>query len=126
MLLIEASSISFTLLQKLRTAFVSAVWSKRMPPAHVGAVLTLLDGPQDRRYLAYRPLEVPRPYNLPGSGPMHLLLESANDLGFSWDPLSSGWIWPGLPLLHQLAGPYQHFKAAIWDAWRSKVCFDLC
>ena len=25
-----------------------------------------------------------------------------------------------------LAGHYQHFKAAVWDAWRSKVCFDLC
>ena len=33
---------------------------------------------------------------------------------------------PGLPMLHQLAGPYQHFKAAIWDAWRAKVSFDLC
>ena len=34
-------------MQRPRTAlaFVSAVWSKRMPLAHVGAVLSLLDGP---------------------------------------------------------------------------------
>ena len=44
-MLFEASGISFTLLQKLRSAFVSAVWSKKMPLALVGAVLTLLDGP---------------------------------------------------------------------------------
>ena len=41
---VEASGISFSLLQKLRTAFVSAIWSKKMPLAHVGAVLSLLDG----------------------------------------------------------------------------------
>ena len=146
---IEASGISFTLLQKLRSAFVSAVWSKKMPLAHVGAVLTLLDGPPGcdpgffvvwcrfrllRRYLAYRPLEAPRIFKLlglvaagkPGFGPIHLLVGKANALGFIWDPLNSGWIRPGLPLLHQLAGPYQHFKAAIWEAWQAKVSFDLC
>ena len=36
---------SFGLLQRLRTAIVSAVWSKKIPLAHVGAVLSLLDGP---------------------------------------------------------------------------------
>ena len=44
---IEGSRISFSLLQRLRTAFVSAVWSKKMPLAHVGAVLCLLDGPPE-------------------------------------------------------------------------------
>ena len=94
---IEASGISSSLMQKLRTAFVSAVWSKKMPLAHVGAVLSLLDGPPGcdsgfyvvwcrfwllGRYLAFRPLEVPRLDNLlglvaaggPGHGPMHLLV----------------------------------------------------
>ena len=33
---------------------------------------------------------------------------------------------PGLPLLSNLAGPLQHFKAAILDAWRNKVAADLC
>ena len=29
-------------------------------------------------------------------------------------------------LLSNLAGPVQHFKAAILDAWRNKVAADLC
>ena len=143
----EASRISFSLLQRLRTAFVSAVWSKKMPLAHIEAILCLLDGPTGcdlgfyvvwcrfrllRRYLAYNPLEVPRLKSLlrlvavggPGHGPMHLLVESV--LGITWDTLNFGWTWPGLPMLHQLAGPYQHFKAVIWEAWRAKVSFDLC
>ena len=74
---IEASTLPLGLLRRLRSAFVSAVWSRTMPLAQVGAVLTLLDGPVGcdpgfhvvwcrfrllRRYLAYRPLEVPRLY----------------------------------------------------------------
>ena len=31
-----------------------------------------------------------------------------------------------LPLLCNLAGPIQHFKAAVLDAWRNKVAADLC
>ena len=146
---IEGSGISFCLLQRLRTAFVSALWSKIMPVAHVGAILTLLDGPSEcdpgffvvwcrfrllRRYLACRPLEVSGLYNLlglvaggcPGHGSIHLLVESAGVHGFAGNSACSGWVRPGLPLLDHLAGPFQHFKAAIWDAWRSKVCFDLC
>ena len=119
-----------------------------MPLADVGAVLSLLDGPPGcdpgfyvlwcrfrllRRYLAFRPLEIPRLYSLlglvaggcPGHGPIHLVIESAGAIGFSGDPMSSGWSRPGLPVLHHLAGPSQHFKAAIWDAWRFKVSFDL-
>ena len=146
---IEASRIAFSLPQRPRTAFVSAVWSKKMPLAHIGAILSLLDGPPGcdpgfyvvwvrfrllRRYLAYNPLEVPRLYGLlalvaavgPGHGPMHLLVESSGVLGFTWDTLNFGWTRPGLPMLHQLAGPYQHFKAATWEAWRAKVSFDYC
>ena len=89
---VEGARISALLLHRLRSAFASAVWSRRMPLAHVGAVLSLLDGPAGcdpgffvvwsrfrllRRYLAYRPLEVPRIYALlglaadgcPGHGP---------------------------------------------------------
>ena len=70
------------------------------------AVLSLLDAPdcsdpelyiiwnrfrQMRRFLAYRPDEVPRVYRLldlaaagrPGHGPVHLLLKSASLLGFA-------------------------------------------
>ena len=35
------------------------------------------------------------------------------------------WIRPGLPLLGSVAGPIQHFQAAILDAWRNKVAADL-
>ena len=31
-----------------------------------------------------------------------------------------------MPLLSDLAGPSQHFKAAILDAWRNKAAADLC
>ena len=37
-----------------------------------------------------------------------------------------GWSRPGLPLLSYLAGPVQHFKTSILDAWRDKVPADLC
>ena len=61
--------------RKLRAAFCKVSWSGRQPLAHVGAVLSLLDGPvgcdpafcvvwfrfrQMRRYLAFRPEEIPR------------------------------------------------------------------
>ena len=40
------------------------------------------------------------------------------------------WLWLGLGLvcscLVNLAGPVQHFKAAILDAWRNNVAADLC
>ena len=36
------------------------------------------------------------------------------------------WDRPGLPGLSNLAGPIQHFRSAILDAWRNKVAVDLC
>ena len=51
---------------------------------------------------------------------------SAAEIGFRWDPLEMGWSRPGLPLLGNLAGPVQHFKTAVLDAWRNKVAADLC
>ena len=136
--------------KRLGTAFVSAVWSKKMPLAHVRGhfvfvglsawlrpwvLCGLVQVWLLRRYLACNPLETHRLYCLlglvagggPGHGPMHFLVESAGVLlGFTCDTLNFGWTRPGLPMLHQLAGPYQHFKAAIWEAWRAKVSFDLC
>ena len=38
-------SLSVSSLQRLRSAFVAAIWSRRMPLAHTGGVLTMLDGP---------------------------------------------------------------------------------
>ena len=40
--------------------------------------------------------------------------------------IGRGWSRPGLPLLSNLAGPVQHFKAAVLDPWRNKVAADLC
>ena len=84
---IEAFGISFGSLLTLRSAFVPAVWSKKMRLAHVGAVLSLLDGPTGcdpgyfvvwckfrmfRRQLAYNRLEVRRVQNA--------------GVGCSWEP----------------------------------------
>ena len=111
--------------------------------------LTLLDGPTGRdpafcvvwfrfrllrRYLALWPTEVGRVYRVlemvsegsPGHGPIHLLPDGAAEIGSRWDPLALGCSLLGLPLLSNLAGPVQHFKAAIRDAWRNKVAADLC
>ena len=62
----------------------------------------------------------------PGHGPIHLLSASAAEIGFRWDPLALAWSRPGLPLLSNLAGPVQHFKAALLHAWCNKVAADLC
>ena len=141
---IAASFHADTNLRKLRTAIFRAVWSGRQPLANAGAVLSLLDGPSGcdtascvvwfrfrmlRRYLAYRPRKVHRVYRLidgvaegcPGRGPAHLLVESAAEIGFQWDSCVLVWERPGLPVLCNLAGPIQHFRAAVLYAWRNKI-----
>ena len=146
---IEASLLASDSLRRLRSAVCRVVWSRRQPLACVGAVLSLLDGPSGcdpafcvvwfrfrllRRYLALWPAEVGRVYRLlemvrdgcPGHGPIHLLSCSAADIGFRWDSSALAWTRPGLPMLDKLAGPIQHFRSAILDAWRNKVAFDLC
>ena len=83
--------------------------------------------------LSLWPTEVGRVYRLlemvseggPGHGPVHLLSASAAEIGFRWNPLALAWARPGLLLLSNLAGPVQHFRAAILDAWRCKVSADL-
>ena len=146
---IEASFLASESLRKLRSAVCRVVWSRRQPFASVGAVLNLLDGPSGcdpafcvvwfrfrllRRYLVLWPSEVGRVFRLlgmvgagcPGHGPLHLLSASAAENGFHWDSHALAWVRPGLPLLSHLAGPFQHFRAAILDAWRNKVTSDLC
>ena len=54
------------------------------------------------------------------------LLRSAAEIGFVWSPELVGWATEGLPVLSSLAGPIQHFRAAILEGWRSKVSADLC
>ena len=118
--------------------------------ANVGAVLSLLDGPTGcdpafcvvwfrfrllLRYLTLWPTEVGWVYRLlemvggdgcPGHGPIHLLSSSAAEIDFRWNPDALAWVRPDLPMLSKLAGPIQHFKIAILDAWRNKVAADLC
>ena len=62
----------------------------------------------------------------PGHGPIHLLSASAAEIVFRWDPGILAWVRPGLPPLSNLAGPIQHFMAAILDAWHDKFSVDLC
>ena len=135
---IEASLLASDSLRKLRSSIHNVVWSRRQPLASVGAVLSLMDGPTGCdpafcviwfrfrllcRYLALWPSQVGRACRLlkmvgegsPGGGPSHILSASAAQIGFRWDPLALGWSRPGLPLLGILAGPVQHFKAAILD-----------
>ena len=146
---IEASFLAGTSMRKLRAAIFGVVWSRRQPFANVCAVLSLLDGPSGcnpaycvvwfrlrllRRYPAYRPGEVSRVYRLlesaaegcPCHGPAHLLIQSAAEIGFRWDLEELAWDRPGLPLLSNLSGPVQHFRAAILGAWRKKVSANLC
>ena len=63
----------------------------------------------------------------PGHGPVHLLVASAAEIWFQdEDPHSLAWYRPGLHLLSNLAGPVQHFRAAVLDAWQNKAAADLC
>ena len=139
--------LAFDSLFRLRSSVFRVVWSRRQPLASVGAVLCLLDRPTGcdpafcvvwfrfrlfLRYLALWPSQVGRAYRFlemvgegsPGHGPVHLLSASAAEIGFRWDPLALAWSRPGLPLLSNLAGPVQLFKAALLDAWRNKVAAD--
>ena len=141
---VETSLLASDSLRRLRSSVYRVVWSRRHPLASVGSVLSLLDGPTGcetafcvvwirfrlfRRYLALWPSQVGRAYRLlemvtegsPGQGPIHLLSASAAEIGFRWDPPALAWSRPGLPLLSNLAGPVQHFKAALLDAWRIEV-----
>ena len=146
---VEASLLASGCLLKLRSAVCRVVWSRRQPLADVGAVLGMLDGPSGcdplfcvvwfrfrlfRRFLALWPSRVDRAYRLldmvsegcRGHGPVHLLVSSAAEIGFRWSSHSLAWHRPGLPLLSNLAGPVQHFRAAILDAWQNKTAADLC
>ena len=47
-----------------------------------------------------------------------LLVESAAETGFRWDSRQLGWERLGLHVLSNSAGPVQHFRAAVLEAWR--------
>ena len=143
---IEASLLASDSLRKLRSS-VHKVWSRRQPLASVGAVLSLLDGP-----LGVIPLFAWYGIGFACFGAIlpfgllrlvgfivfwkwlvmvvlvmiHLLSSSPAEIGFRWNLDALVWVRPGLPMLRNLAGPIQHFRSAIIDAWRNKVAADLC
>ena len=104
----------------LRALILRSVWSGSGFACFGGISLTVL-------------LEVGRVYRLldrvmewcRGQGHGHLLVASATDVGFHWDPHMLGWVRPGLLVLSYLAWLVQHFQSAIRDAWRDKVTADL-
>ena len=140
----EASYVSSSSISSFRAAIIRAVWSTKMPFVNAPALLNLLDGPVDvdpafhviwsrfrmmRRFLAYCPEEEPRIFRMldlisrgaQGHGPVHLLLISAAELGFAWDGNEHGWVRVSLPSLRMIAGPIQHFRSAILEAWHFHV-----
>ena len=129
---IEASLLASDSLRKLRSSIHRVVWSRRQPLACVGAVLSLLDGPTVcdllfcvvwfrfrllRRYLALWLAEIDRVYRLlemvgegcPGHGPIHLISTGATEIGFWWNLDALPWVRLGLPMLSNLALPFQQF-----------------
>ena len=140
---IEASFLAGTSLRKLRAAFLGVAWSRRQPFASVGAVLSLLDGPTgcDPAFcVVWFRFRMPRGiwltvlvrffvfivcWSVLLSVVLVMVLVMAVN-GLRWDPEELAWDRPGLPLLSNLSGPVQHFRAAILGAWRDKVSADLC
>ena len=144
----EGAAISVSALSAFRAAVARAVWSKKRPwPILLHCWIfgwPLGSDPtffiiwcffrQLRRYLAYKPDEEDRIFGLhdhgssgsPGHGPVHLLADSALEIGLSWDAEQAGWIGPFLPPLRMMAVPFQHFRSAVWQAWQDKVATDLC
>ena len=133
----EASYVSSSSISSFRAAIVRAVWSSKMPLANSPAILNLLDGPVDVDpafhviWSRFRmmPEEEPRIFRMldlisrgaQGHGPVHLLLISAAELGFAWDGNEHGWVRVSLPPLRMMAGPIQHFRSAILEAWHFHV-----
>ena len=136
---------------RLRSAVRRVVWSRRQPFASVGAVLSFLDGPTGCDpafcvvWFRFRLLRsVILPFGLLRLEGLYRLLEYGWVTGvlgmvlfiffllalpkfdFSWDPHALAWVRLRLPLLSDLAGPMQLFKAALLDAWRNKVTADVC
>ena len=46
-------------------------------------------------------------------------------MGFTWDSGEQGWVRVSLPPLRMMAGPIQHFRSAILDAWHFDVFSKL-
>ena len=135
---LEASFLTMSSLRKLRSSIFKVVWSRRQPLANVGAVFSLLDGPQRcdpayrivwfrvrmiGMYLAYCWIWSGK--GTLGMAPSICWLPVPMMLGFSGIRMCLG-VRPGLLVLSNLAGPIQRFKSAMLHAWRDKVTADHC
>ena len=58
----------------------------------------------------------------PGHGPVHSLVEPANEIGFSWNSEQEG--WEGYA--SSAYGPVQHFRKAVLAAGQDKVAAEHC
>ena len=119
---VEASHISISSLSSFRAAIGRTVGSSKMPMASTPVLLNLLDGPVgvDPAYHI-----IWARFSARGHGPIHLLLASAAQIGFAWDGVEQVWVRESLPPLGMLAGPIQHFRSAILQAWHFKVTAGL-
>ena len=132
----ECAAVLVTALSAFGSAVARAVWSKKLPMTKSDPALFVIWSRfrQLRRYLAYRPDEVDRVYRLldyastssSGHGTVHLLLDSALEIGLSWDSTQAGWVRSGLSPLRMMTGPIQHFRRTVWQAWQGKAAIDLC
>ena len=94
---------------------MSAAWSTKMPMAHNGAVVSLLDGPNGcdpafsvvwaifhmiRKYLVCRPKDIRRIYLMMNdvaggcerSWPIHVIVCSAREISWTWDQGLHAWL----------------------------------
>ena len=136
--------MSASSLSAFRAAIVRSVWSSKMPLVDTPIVLNLLDGVVVadpafhivwtrfrlwRRYLAQRSLEVSRICRMldliaqgpPGHGPVHLILISAEEIGFVWDGSEQGWIRVALSPSGCLQVQFSIFRALFWRPGSSKL-----
>ena len=144
---IEASLLASDSLRKLRSSICSVVWSRRQPMASVGCLACWM-GPLGvtlhfvwcgfgfvcfvgiwlfglRRLVGFIVfwrwwVKVVLCMVLFIFFPLVL-----QRLENRWNLDALAWTRPGSPQLGNLAGPLQHFKASILDAWRNKVAADL-
>ena len=120
----EASYVSSSSISAFRAAIVRALWSSKMPLIDAPAVLNLLDGPVgvDPAFHIIWSDEEPRIFRMldfiswgaQGHGLVHLLLNSAAELGFAWDGAERGWVRVSLHPLRKMTGPVQHFYSSFF------------
>ena len=87
-----------------------------------------------RRYRGFRLGEISPVYRLPDAmtsgcaqhGAIPLLLGSLVQLGWSWNSRLRLWSRSGLPSLHLLAGPIQHYLGAFHSARVHQVGISIC